>query len=145
MINRFKNITEEMVELYTKKNSDYGDSVHDTYVKYGPVSFLVRMEDKINRVRKLTETDYSSKVTDEKVRDSLIDLANYAIIMILEMERENSMRVSCANYTIGIDHGTDAGDSIAAFTQFSNGLTIEKENEIWSYMTKKPEKEDNNE
>jgi len=101
MVNKFKNITEEMVELYEKKNSDYGDSVHDTYVKYGPVSFLVRMEDKINRVKKLTETDYSSQVTDEKVRDSLIDLANYAILMVMEMERESSMRVSCAD-TIAI-------------------------------------------
>lgn len=89
MLEQFKNITDEMLALYERKNSDYGDSVHDTYVKYGPVSFLVRMEDKINRVKTLTENDnYDYKVKDEKVRDSLIDLANYAIIMIMEMEKE---------------------------------------------------------
>lgn len=108
MENKFKEITEEMVELYTKKNSDYGDSVHDTYVKYGPVSFLVRMEDKINRVRKLTETDYSSKVIDEKVRDSLIDLANYAILMILEIERETTIRVGCDKLPTGLEYERDS-------------------------------------
>ena len=128
MTNRFKNITEEMVELYTKKNSDYGDSVHDTYVKYGPVSFLVRMEDKINRVRKLTETDYSSKITDEKVRDSLIDLANYAIIMILEMERENSMRVSCTNYTIEPEIGL----------YYDNGTGLAYNPDTYSFYTEGP-------
>lgn len=118
MINKFKEITEEMVELYERKNSDYGDSVHDTYVKYGPVSFLVRMEDKINRVKTLTEKeDCDYKVKDEKVRDSLINLANYAILMVMEMEREALLRVGCVNInsdgvTIGIDHGTNSGDTM---------------------------------
>ena len=87
MIEKFKEITEEMVELYERKNSDYGDSVHDTYVKYGPVSFLVRMEDKLNRARTLVQKG-NQKVNDEKVRDTLIDLANYSILLITEMERE---------------------------------------------------------
>ena len=50
-VDRFKQITDEMVKLYEKKSSDYGNSTHDTYMKYGAVAYLVRMEDKINRVR----------------------------------------------------------------------------------------------
>lgn len=95
MIEKFREITNEMADLYERKNSDYGDSVHDTYVKYGPVSFLVRMEDKINRVKTLTDDKYwQAQVKDEKVRDSLIDLANYAILMVMEMEKNDWVQIS---------------------------------------------------
>lgn len=84
-VSRFKQITNEMVNLYERKNSDYGSSIHDTYMKYGAVAYLVRMEDKINRVRSLTQNN-NQKVEDEKIHDSLVDLANYSILMLLELE-----------------------------------------------------------
>ena len=84
-VSRFKQITDEMVKLYERKNSDYGSSIHDTYMKYGAVAYLVRMEDKINRVRSLTQNN-NQKVEDEKIHDSLVDLANYSILMLLELE-----------------------------------------------------------
>lgn len=83
-VDRFKQITDEMVKLYEKKNSDYGNSIHDTYMKYGAVAYLVRMEDKINRVRTLTQNN--NQKVDEKIKDTLIDLANYSILMLLELE-----------------------------------------------------------
>lgn len=86
-------ILNNMHELYIKKNHDYGDSVHDTYEKYGLVSFLVRMEDKLNRVRNLNKDNVKisdAKVKDEKIEDTLMDLANYAILAIMELKRENS-------------------------------------------------------
>ena len=86
-VDKFKQITDEMVKLYEKKSSDYGNSTHDTYMKYGAVAYLVRMEDKINRVRTLVQNrDYDYLVDDEKVKDTLIDLANYSILMLLELE-----------------------------------------------------------
>lgn len=84
-VDKFKQITDEMVKLYERKNSDYGSSIHDTYMKYGAVAYLVRMEDKINRVRSLTQNN-NQKVEDEKIHDSLVDLANYSILMLLELE-----------------------------------------------------------
>ena len=72
-----KKLLDDMHDLYIKKNADYGNSVHDTYEKYGLVSFLVRMEDKLNRVRNLN-------------KDTLMDLANYAILAIMELKREKS-------------------------------------------------------
>ena len=84
MVDRFKQITDEMVKLYEKKSSDYGNSTHDTYMKYGAVAYLVRMEDKINRVRSLTQNN--NQKVDEKIKDTLIDLANYSILMLLELE-----------------------------------------------------------
>jgi len=74
-------------EVYIAKNHDYGDSVHDTYNKYGIVSFLVRLEDKLNRAR--TISSKSQMVEDEKLKDTLLDMANYAILAILELEDNN--------------------------------------------------------
>ena len=61
-------------DLYIRKNRDYGNSVTDTFNKYGLVSFLVRIEDKLNRVRTLNEKG-RAKVTDESLMDTLYDLA----------------------------------------------------------------------
>ena len=47
------------------------------------------MEDKINRVRSLTQNN-NQKVEDEKIHDSLVDLANYSILMLLELEEDKN-------------------------------------------------------
>lgn len=82
-------ILNNMHELYIKKNHDYGDSVHDTYLKYGLTSFLVRIEDKLNRVRTLSKDNVKIsdiKVKDEKIEDTLLDLANYSILALMELK-----------------------------------------------------------
>lgn len=70
-------------DLYIRKNTDYGDSVHDTYTKYGLTSFLVRIEDKLNRARTLSFK--RALVDDEKIEDTLLDMANYAILAVIEL------------------------------------------------------------
>ena len=75
-----------MHDLYVAKNSDYGNSVHDTYTKYGLTSFLVRLEDKLNRARTLSQK--KGLVSDEKMEDTLLDLANYAILAVIELKQE---------------------------------------------------------
>lgn len=84
-VEKHKEICNYLNNLYAKKNHDYGDSVHDTYVKYGLTSFLVRMEDKLNRARTLSQKE--ALVNDEKIRDTLLDLANYAIISVIELDK----------------------------------------------------------
>lgn len=88
---RFREITSEMADLCERKNKDYGNSVSDTYQKYGMVSYLVRMEDKLNRARTLVQNG-KQEVFDEKIRDTLIDLANYSILAVIEMENINSKK-----------------------------------------------------
>lgn len=85
-INKHKEIIEGLHDLYIRKNHDYGDSVHDTYMKYGLTSFLVRLEDKLNRARTLSQKD--GLVADEKIKDTLLDMANYAILAVIELEAE---------------------------------------------------------
>lgn len=84
---RHAQIVNGLTELYKAKNSDYGDSVHETYLKYGLTSFLVRMEDKMSRLRSLsTKSSAEQRAKDESIRDTLLDLANYAIIAVIEMD-----------------------------------------------------------
>lgn len=85
-----QNLLDNLHQLYITKNNDYGDSVHDTYKKYGLVSFLVRLEDKLNRVRTLTLNNKEQLVQDEKIKDTLLDMANYAILAVLELEEEEN-------------------------------------------------------
>lgn len=80
----FKEITTEMLNIFIKKNTDYGSSVSDTYRDFGLVSFLIRMQDKLNRLKTLSKQD--SLVKDEKVEDTLIDLANYSILALIELK-----------------------------------------------------------
>lgn len=86
---RYTKIVNEMYKIYKAKNADYGDSVHDTFLKYGLLSFLVRMEDKISRLRSLTlKGKKEQRVKNESILDTLQDLANYAILAIIELEEQ---------------------------------------------------------
>ena len=86
---RHKQICDEINELYVRKNHDYGDSFHETYVEEGLAMSRIRLSDKLNRFKKLSRGG-EVKVYDESLRDTLIDLANYAIMTILEMEMEET-------------------------------------------------------
>lgn len=88
-----KELLDKLHELYKTKNSDYGNSVYETYKRYGLTSFLVRIEDKINRVRTLSNNG-SRKVSDEKLEDSLMDLANYSLLALIELENDKISKES---------------------------------------------------
>ena len=85
-----KNICSKMFNTYKSKNHDYGNSVKDTYEKFGIDSFLVRMYDKINRLYTLTRKDIKAEVSDEKIEDTLLDLANYAILTLIEINEHKT-------------------------------------------------------
>ena len=76
-----------MNALYERKNHDYGNSFSETYRKLGVISATTRMLDKMNRVVSLV-TKEQQKVNDESLRDTLIDLANYAVMTIIELDGE---------------------------------------------------------
>lgn len=87
----FLNYLESMKDLYLKKNHYYGDSVSKTFDEYGLVSFLVRMDDKMNRIKTLNKIQ-DTAVREEKIEDTLLDLANYAILALTEIEfRKNRL------------------------------------------------------
>ena len=47
----------------------------------------IRLEDKLNRLKSLLKKE--SLVTDEKIEDTLMDLANYAIMTLIELDIKN--------------------------------------------------------
>lgn len=81
-------ICEEINKLYERKNHDYGDSFHQTFAEEGMAMARIRLGDKLNRFKTLSRGG-EQKVNDESIRDTLIDLANYAIMTVLEMEVAN--------------------------------------------------------
>lgn len=83
-----KQICSELNELYERKNHDYGDSFHKSFIDEGMAMARIRLGDKYNRFKTLSRSDVQY-VHDESIRDTLIDLANYAIMTIIEMERDN--------------------------------------------------------
>lgn len=91
-----KQLLDDMHDLYIRKNRDYGSSVTDTYEKFGLTSFLVRLSDKLNRVTNLTLNNKDNLVQDEKIQDTLMDLANYSILALIEMKMEEDQLCSAA-------------------------------------------------
>ncbi len=75
------NVQKEGLELFKKKNKDYGDA----FAKYGVIGVLMRIEDKIQRSMSITKNGVNL-VEDEKIRDTLIDLHNYAAMAIMLMD-----------------------------------------------------------
>lgn len=86
----YEYILNHLEETYKAKNNDYGNSVADTYDKFGCVSFLVRITDKYNRLMTLCDPNApEQKVKDEKIDDTILDLANYCLLWLVEREYKN--------------------------------------------------------
>lgn len=90
-INQHDKICNELIALYAIKNHDYGDSFHQTFLEEGMAMSRIRLSDKLNRFKQLTRNN-AQQVADESIRDTLLDLANYAIMTIMELDasREGS-------------------------------------------------------
>lgn len=88
-VKRHKEIVEELNHVYEQKNTDYGDSFAESVREFGIVAALTRISDKYNRFKRLALGN-RNLVGDESIRDTLLDMANYCIMlsMILEQEQE---------------------------------------------------------
>lgn len=78
-------ICKELNHIYKSKNHDYGDSFGETFQKLGIISAVTRITDKVNRLQTLCTRE--QKVNDESIRDTLLDLANYAIMTVIELDK----------------------------------------------------------
>tara|TARA_B100001287_G_C22614236_1_gene496706 strand:- start:122 stop:523 length:402 start_codon:yes stop_codon:yes gene_type:complete len=83
-VEQYKSVHNEAINLFKKKNKDYGDA----FANYGPVGVIVRMGDKINRLASVTGSSVSL-VKTETIRDTLIDLHNYAAMAVMLMDEKN--------------------------------------------------------
>ena len=86
-ISQLKRVQLEALELFARKNADYGDAFAD----YGPVGVIVRMGYKIRRLSTVTNSGINL-VNSENIRDTLVDLHNYAAmaVMLIDEETDNA-------------------------------------------------------
>ena len=83
-VNQLDRVQSEARALFVNKNKDYGDA----FATYGPVGVLVRIGDKIQRLQSIDKTGITL-VADEKLRDTLIDLHNYAAMAVMLMDESD--------------------------------------------------------
>jgi len=82
---QFMEIQSNGLELFRKKNADYGDA----FAQHGVIGVLIRIQDKIQRAISISKNNIEL-VDDEKIEDTLIDLHNYAAMaLILLKEQDN--------------------------------------------------------
>lgn len=81
----FKDLLDELLETYEKKNSDYGDSFKQTHLQFGEIAGLTRISDKLNRLISLSKKTDNGAYFESK-RDTYMDLANYCLMQVLIIE-----------------------------------------------------------
>lgn len=89
-IEEHKKLVEFLHDVYVRKNHDYGDSFSRSFGKYGITAALVRMEDKWNRLENLAG-GAKQRVPDEGLRDTCLDLANYCLMTVMELDRRKAV------------------------------------------------------
>jgi hypothetical protein len=80
-VQQLAQIQQTALELFKRKNADYGDS----FSKYGIIGILIRINDKIQRSITITNNGINL-VTDESLRDTLLDLHNYSAMGLMLVE-----------------------------------------------------------
>lgn len=92
LVEQHKKICDNLNKIYEKKNHDYGNSFGETYKELGIISCITRMNDKMNRLKTLAKTN--NQVKDESVSDTLLDLANYAIMTYMCLHQQDNRKES---------------------------------------------------
>lgn len=82
-VQQMQKIQKEGLELFEKKNKDYGDA----FAKYGTVGVLIRMEDKLQRSISISNSGINL-INSESMRDTLLDLHNYAAMALMLMDEK---------------------------------------------------------
>jgi hypothetical protein len=106
-VDQMVKVHDEALDLFSKKNADYGDA----FATYGTVGVIVRMGDKIQRLISVSNKGVAL-VDTESLRDTLVDLHNYAAmgVMLLDEQREKLEKISveaepkCVNTSLIIEN-----------------------------------------
>ena len=85
-ISKHREICNDLNEIYERKNKDYGDSFTKSFNSFGLVSSAIRLGDKFYRFENLIKSE-EALVKDESIEDTLMDMANYCIMTLIEIEQ----------------------------------------------------------
>lgn len=92
-IEKFEKITQLMLEIYKVKNANYGSSFDKSLDEDGLIVSKIRLGDKFNRFASLLKKD-SMGTADESIYDTLLDLANYAILTIMWLKNKEEESIT---------------------------------------------------
>ncbi|MGG2024237.1 nucleotide modification associated domain-containing protein [Gottfriedia sp. S16(2024)] len=87
---RIEAICDELKALLIRKNRDYDDSFSKQYAKYGVLSGLIRLDDKMSRLDNLVNG--GKDTVGESVEDTLLDAAGYAVLTLVEKRKESGVK-----------------------------------------------------
>jgi len=84
---KHKNVLNELHDIYVQKNMLYGDSFSESIKEWGYAALGIRVTDKFLRMKKLlhSNTLYKNE-TDERLRDTLLDMANYCLMGVMKLD-----------------------------------------------------------
>ena len=84
----FEMVTAEMLNMYQRKNADYGNSFAETIREFGFIPAVARINDKLKRVKNMVKGREMNIIKDESLRDNLMDIANYCVLTIMELDNQ---------------------------------------------------------
>lgn len=82
----FESIAQSQIELYKKKNSDYGSATDKLFQKHGFEYYQIMLEQKMQRIDSLIKKDNQHNF--ESLEDTLLDLSNYAILAVESLRKQ---------------------------------------------------------
>lgn len=94
-VQRHKELCEKMNKTYCQKNEKYGDSFSTSVQKYGYIAALTRISDKFHRFEQLVLSKEDGSDTDESIKDTCLDAANYFLMTVIELESDEDEKCKC--------------------------------------------------
>lgn len=110
----------ELIDIFEKKNADYGNSFEESLEKHGLIAAVVRMEDKMLRLSTLSKNESEQLVKDESIIDTLKDLSNYALMTAVWLEQTQRLK--------------EIDDKIAEYKEVPYTKTVDNEDLDMSYF-----------
>lgn len=114
-ISQMQSVQKEAFETFLKKNKDYGDA----FATYGPVGVIVRIGDKIARLTSVTSSGVNL-VQDETIRDTLMDLHNYAAMAVMLLDEGKNVNDTVSVETINLPCAPEVVEEISEQEQVSH-------------------------
>ena len=86
-INAHEDVCRELNDIYAKKNVEHDDAFAKSFKEYGVILTCIKAEDKLNELKNLTIRCTSSGSDIAAVKNAVKDLANYAIMTLVDSEQ----------------------------------------------------------
>lgn len=92
-VKSFREIQDRLIDIYAKKNHDYGDSFNEGCNELGAGYAFSRIFDKTKRFQTLAKgfmnSNPSIEVKDETMEDTIMDLANYCVMYLAWINKDD--------------------------------------------------------